>query len=69
MQEDGALLDMWVYVHIGGIMGREITGFIVLIITLGLLGFSILAWPNDLNEAEQKYYDSKSRCEDYSWKI
>ena len=50
-------------------MGREITGFVILIITLGLLGFSILAWPDDLNKAEQTYYDSKSRCEDYSWKI
>ena len=50
-------------------MGREITAFVILVITLGLLGFSILAWPDYLNRAEQDYYDSKSRCEDYSWKI
>ena len=50
-------------------MGRKITAFVILVITLGLLGFSILAWPDDLNSAEQDYYDSKSRCEDYSWKI
>ena len=36
---------------------------------MGLLGFSILAWPDDLDKAEQQYYDSKSRCEDYSWQI
>ena len=24
---------------------------------------------DDLNKAEQNYYDSKSRCEDYSWQI
>ena len=50
-------------------MGREVTAFIILIVTMGLLGFSILAWPDDLNKAEQIYYDSKSRCEDYSWQI
>ena len=50
------------YVHIGGIMGREITGFLILVITLGLLGFSILAWPDDLEEAEYEYYNSKSYC-------
>ena len=49
-------------------MGREITAFIILIITMGLLGFSILAWPDDLDSAEYEYYNSKSRCEDYSWK-
>ena len=50
-------------------MGREVTAFIILRITMGLLGFSILAWPDDLDKAEQQYYDSKSRSEDYSWKI
>ena len=49
-------------------MGREVTAFIILIITMGLLGFSILAWPDNLDEAEYEYYNSKSRCEDYSWK-
>ena len=50
-------------------MGREITAFIVFTSALFILGFAILAWPNDLEEAEYQYYDSKSRCEDYSWKI
>ena len=50
-------------------MGREISAFIVFTSALFILGFSILAWPSDLNKAEQQYYDSKSRCEDYSWKI
>ena len=50
-------------------MGREITAFIVFNSALFILGFSILAWPDDLNKAEQNYYDSKSRCEDYSWQI
>ncbi len=49
-------------------MGREITAFVILVVTLGLLGFSILAWPDNLDEAEYEYYNSKSRCEDYSWK-